>query len=205
MTTTLIGLLALCLASLPVSALVQEAGLGIIYGTDHAFSLTAPKGWMLDNESGVQQGIHAVFYPKGKTWKNSPVIAYARSRPRTKKIQTTEDVVKDVVAMFHREGSPNYKAKKDGTITTASGKKADIYIYTGDEWGNSEAVAYFVEKKTINFVVYNSPKADDFRKSLDSFKTLAKSYTFMGDAPLKKGRRFSAVIHSLPYEKEYLI
>lgn len=186
MRSTLVCLLSLTLASLPVSALIQEAGLGIVYGADHAFSLTAPKGWMLDNESGVKQGLHAVFYPKGKTWKNSPVIAYARSRPRTKEIQTAEDAVKDVVAMFHREGSPGYKARKDGTLATASGKKADIYIFTGDEWGNSEAVAYFVEEKTINFVVYNGRNADDFQKSLNSFKALAKSYMFMGDAPLKQ-------------------
>ena len=34
---------------------------GIIFGKDHAYVLTAPKGWVLDNQSGVDQGIHAVF------------------------------------------------------------------------------------------------------------------------------------------------
>jgi hypothetical protein len=180
MRIALASLAAIVLSVSTAVGLIQEGGLGILYGSDHAFSLTAPKGWMLDNESGVQQGVHAVFYPKGKTWKNSPVVAYGRSRPRSKGISTVEDAVKDVVAMFHREGSPNYKATKVKTVTTETGKKGEIYHFSGDKWGNSEAVAYFVEKKTINYVVMNSREADYFKKALSSFESLAKSYVFMG-------------------------
>ena len=35
---------------------------GIIYGKNHVFSLTAPDGWVLDNTSGIKQGLYAVFY-----------------------------------------------------------------------------------------------------------------------------------------------
>lgn len=111
---------------MPVSAIIQEAGTGIIYGKDHAFSLTAPKGWMLDNESAAEQGLHAVFYPKGKDWQDSPVVAYARSRSLTEKMKTVEDQVKETVAGFHRDGSPDYKATKVKTIKTESGKEAVI-------------------------------------------------------------------------------
>jgi len=64
---------------------IIEEGNGIVYGSDYAFGLTAPKGWMLDNESGVSQGMHAVFYPKGGSWKGSTIVAYASSPPPEKK------------------------------------------------------------------------------------------------------------------------
>ncbi|MFM8808415.1 MAG: hypothetical protein ACKOJB_05835 [Chthoniobacterales bacterium] len=167
-------------------ALIQEAGMGIVYGKDHAFSLTAPKGWMLDNESGLEQGVYAAFYPKGRTWKDSHVVAYARSRPRNENISSVEDVVKDTVAIFHQEGNPNYKAEKVTTLTTPSGKEAVIYHFQGDKWGNKEAAAYFPENKTINFIVLNCRDERDFEVALGPFEELINSYMFMGDDPLGK-------------------
>ena len=167
-------------------ALIQEAGLGILYGKDHAFSLTAPEGWILDNESAADQGLHAVFYPKGNTWSDSPVVAYARSRPRNESISSIEDAVKDTVAVFHKNGSPDYRAEKVRSLTTASGKEAEIYLYRGDRWGNKEAAAYFLEDKTINFVVLNCRADEDFEEAFGSFERLVSSYIFMGDSPLEK-------------------
>lgn len=171
----------------PGSAEILEEGVGIVYGTDHAFSLKAPKGWVLDNESGVDQGVHAAFYPKGGTWAESTIIAYARARPKTDKIASADDAAKAVVADFHANGSPDYKARRVKTLKTDSGHEAVIYHFSGDEFGNSEAVAYFVEEKTINFVVINSRDAKVFADSLEAFEALAKSYRFMGDKPLKDG------------------
>jgi hypothetical protein len=181
MRTFTIWLVAVGLGVFPVSALIQEGGMGIIYGSNYAFSLKAPEGWMLDTESGAEQGVHAVFYPAGSSWKNAAVVAYARSRLRTAEISSVEDVVNEVVAMFQREGSPDYQGKKHMSITTESGEKGEMYIFSGDEWGNSEAVVYFPEEKTINFIVYNARHAADFDTFLESFKVLAKSYIYLGD------------------------
>ena len=38
---------------------------GIVYGPKAAFNIAAPEGWVLDNESGVEQGLPCVLYPKG--------------------------------------------------------------------------------------------------------------------------------------------
>jgi hypothetical protein len=38
---------------------------GIVYGPKAAFNVSAPNGWVLDNESGVPQGEPCVLYPKG--------------------------------------------------------------------------------------------------------------------------------------------
>ncbi|MFX0202900.1 MAG: hypothetical protein ACFFCW_42900, partial [Candidatus Hodarchaeota archaeon] len=60
-------------------ASITEKGTGMLFGEDHAFSVTAISGWVLDNQSGVRQGLHMVFYPVGRTWADSPVIIYGRA------------------------------------------------------------------------------------------------------------------------------
>src|SRR6187551_113558 len=57
----------------------DDARTGIIYGRNHAFSLTAPKGWVLDNRSGVSQGLHAVFYREGESWEKAITVLYANT------------------------------------------------------------------------------------------------------------------------------
>lgn len=166
------------------SASILEEGLGIVYGSDHAFSLKAPKGWMLDNESGVEQGVHAVFYPKGSTWKDSVVVAYARARPKTKEIATADDAAEFLVRDFRAHGNPGYSAKRIKTIKMVSDREAVIYHFSGDQWGNSEAVAYYVETKTINFVTLTSRNRKAFEDALPAFEQLAASYLLMGDAPM---------------------
>ncbi len=144
---------------------------------------------MLDNESGVQQDAHAVFYPKGSNWKDSAIVAYACARLKTDKITTADDAAKAFVEDFHANGNPQYKAKRIKKITTTTGKEAVIYHFTGDKWGNSEAVAYYIEDKTINFVVLNSRDPKLFADSLGSFEALAKSYMFVSDHPIETEKK----------------
>ena len=162
------------------SAAIIEEGVGIVYGTNHAFSFKAPKGWMLDNESGVSQGIHAVFYEKGGSWQKSKAVAYARAADRGT-VKTAADQVAKTIADFRKNGNDKYDGKKVKTVKTESGKDGEIYHFSGDKWGNFEAVAYFVEEKTINFVVFNSRDEKLFNDALPAFEELAKSYLFVGE------------------------
>ena len=162
------------------SAAIVEEGLGIVYGSNHAFSFKAPKGWVLDNESGVSQGIHAVFYEKGGSWQKSKVVAYARAADRGT-VKTAADQVAKTIADFRKNGNDKYDGKKVKTVKTESGKEGEIYHFSGDKWGNFEAVAYFVEEKTINFVVFNSRDEKLFNDALPAFEELAKSYLFVGE------------------------
>ena len=52
----------------------ENCDCGVIYGENHSFKLIAPSGWVLDNKSGVSQGIHAVFYKKGESWANAETV-----------------------------------------------------------------------------------------------------------------------------------
>jgi hypothetical protein len=151
-------------------------GFGIVYGQGFGFNLKAPKGWVLDNQSGVSQGMHAVFYPKGGTWDDSPVVAYAQSRPKTDTIKSADDAAQATIKKFHEDGSLKYQGKLAKTFKSNTGQDGVIYYFSGDKWGNNEAVAYYVEPKRINFIVMNAREKAIFDQSLPAFEELAKSY-----------------------------
>jgi len=163
------------LLSVSVSASITEAGRGMLFGEDHAFAVSATAGWVLDNQSGVRQGLHMLFYPKGESWANSPVIIYGRavstSESANVKIQV-ERTVKD----FRNSGNPNYSSKAQESITLSSGQQVTIYHFSGDRWGNYEAAAYFQEKDTINYLVFSSRKKKNFTRYLEDFYRIVSSY-----------------------------
>ena len=164
-------------------ASITEEGAGIIYGKNHVFSLQAPKGWVLDNESGVSQGLHAVFYPIGETWRDSKIMAYARGIIKNdENIKDINSFVNFTIENFKRNGHLNYKGSFHKTLKSkVKNKIGYIYFYEGDNWNNFEAVAYFEEEKTINIIVLNSQNKKVFEKSLFIFYDLVSSYMFIGN------------------------
>ena len=98
---------------------------GIVYGPKAAFNIGAPEGWVLDNESGKQQGLPCVLYPKGESWSDARTVMYA-------KIASTEyqDVNAFVAAaikdMKAKHGTPKEKI--------ASGKTRDGHDYFINEY-----------------------------------------------------------------------
>ena len=174
-------LLTTALLPAPTSARQTEAGAGILYGTNHAFGFVAPKGWVLDTQVAADLGVYAAFYPKGTTWQNSRAVAYARARDRTAAIQTGDDVARDTVAEFRRDGNPHEKTRFAGAIR--AGKTIGrMFYFTGDRYGNYEAAVYFAERKTINFFVLTARDKWEFERSLPAFRALTASYVFVSDA-----------------------
>jgi len=129
-----------------------ENGFGIVRGHGYAFFLKAPEGWVIDATSGVDQGLPAVFYPKGSSCSESPAVAYARARSRTKSVSGVEETVKAAVQALRAQGNPDYSAKLLKTIRTSDGKEGAVYRFSGAKTGDIEATVYFVEKRTIDFV-----------------------------------------------------
>ena len=97
--------------SLSASAEITEGGRGMLFGADHAFAVTASSGWVLDNHSGASRGVLMIFYPKGGTWSESPVIIYGRAIPTTEAANVKTKAVR-TVNEFRRNGSPSYSSKK---------------------------------------------------------------------------------------------
>lgn len=192
-----------------VNGTVTEGGEGMLFGNNHAFKITATTGWVLDNQNAVSQGIHMAFYPKHKTWANSPVIMYGRSIS-TSQMPNIKSQVDQTVRDFHKNNSPNYKAEKRGLVSLFEDKKAEIYYFSGDQWGNYEAVAYVQEKDTINYLVFNSREKKSFDKYIGDFYKIVSSYRNVYTPPseitkehLKSLRNESSRILSKLGGKEY--
>lgn len=154
---------------------IVPGGTGLLYGSDHAFNFTAPKGWVLDNQSGVNQGLHMVFYPAGLSWQNAHIIMYGRAAP-IKHVPSIDFLIEDTINGFRKNGSPNYQAATKSDIPLKNGNIAKVVHYSGDQWGNYEAVAYIKEANTINFLVYNARNKESFKTHLPSFEKTVAGY-----------------------------
>jgi hypothetical protein len=151
-------------------------GYAVLRGKDYAFQLKAPRDWVLDNESGRDQGLNVVFYPKNSTWASSSAICYARVRTLDDTVKTIEDQVKDTLKVFREAGSIDVQAKYVQTLTTRDASKAKIYYFSQDKFGNYEATAYYQGKNSIHFVTLTCPSRQSFEYSLAAFDALVTSY-----------------------------
>jgi len=151
---------------------------GIIYGKDHAYCLSAPNLWVLDNQAGVDQGLHAVFYPEGGSWSDSKAVMY--SRIIDKGGNSLEEIIKDDLDHM-KEGAPNFKALDQESIKCTQGAKAQIKFLSGDKFKSFEAIAYIEEPKKVVIIVLTARDEANFKSSVEPFKQLVKSYFWMTD------------------------
>lgn len=165
---------------------VLEVQSGVVYGPGHAFSLDPPAQWVLDNQSGVDQGLQAVFYPTGKSWTNSPAVMYAnvylKKDPKNENAATV--AAKDIADF--RKHSRTFKVLDAdplpvGDLVDDKPRQALVKYFSGDDFGNFEAVAYINESKVVVMLVLSARKEDEFKKALPAFADLVRSYHFLTD------------------------
>ena len=167
------------------TAAIAQDDSGIIYGKNYSFALTAPKGWVLDTTSGREQGLQAVFYPNGSSWKNSAAVMYANVVEKTVAgTESLQSIIANDVADYKKQ-SPELKVTDADPIPTRANasskdKHATVKYFTGDRYGNSEAVAYVDEGTLIVMLVLNARSNKDFESSLPAFKEFVASYFFLG-------------------------
>jgi len=121
-------LLAILFASISLAQTTEGDSLntGIVYGDDHAFAVSAPEGWVLDNSSSVNQGLHAVFYPKSGSWKTSPSVMYVNtSNKRVKGNETLEKLMAFDIEQSQKRDS-SIKIADLSPVTTKDKKQAKV-------------------------------------------------------------------------------
>jgi len=167
----------LCVLLMLATTLSAFAEDGYVYGDNHCFYFSAPTGWVADHLSGKSQGLAFVFYPANSSWAKATTVIYARVADKSKNLKESKDQVAQTLEQFHKEyDSPNSKAEKVGTVKSRSGVVGDIYKFTGDKSGNTELVAYFNGRNTINFFVMTSREAKDLESNRKTLEELAQSY-----------------------------
>lgn len=151
---------------------------GILYGYKNAYWLDAPSGWVLDNQAGKRQGLHAVFYPKNESWAKATGIIYSKAIVKGGSINSIEEYIKFTLASFEKN-SPNIEVKCKSEIELNDKRKALIYEWVGDKWGNFESVAYINENHVIVIIVYNCKNEEYYKQNYDKFEQVVKSYKFV--------------------------
>ena len=183
-------LLAAVIAFISFTAAAQDkkqdegdADSGMLYGPDYTFLVKAPKGWVLDNESARRQGVDAVFYPVGSSWKNSAAVMYVGIGRKQGAKDSLEGVISRDIADF-KKASPDLKVSDGEALPLARGKERVVVKYfIAEQQRSYEAVAYIEESKVVVMLVLSSKTKADFDSSLPALKELVASYFFLTDSP----------------------
>jgi len=149
-------------------------GGGIVYGKRHAFTIAAPEGWVLDNRAGIKDGLHAVFYPEGSSWKNSETVMYANGYDKQTAFDTLESFMADDAETF-RKNDPDLEIQDAGTRKVGD-SVAHIMHFFGR---NHEAVAYIDTEGAVIVIVMSSRTREGFMKNYRAFLELLDSYFFL--------------------------
>jgi len=152
----------------------DKLGTGILYGNRHAFTITAPEGWVLDNSSGVNQGLHAVFYPEGSSWKEAETVMYANGYDKQNVLDTLESFMEGDAESF-RNKHPDIEIKDAGTRELPRGV-ASIRHFFGE---NYESVAYIDSEGAVIVIVMSSRTEKEFFVNYGAFLELIDSYFFL--------------------------
>jgi hypothetical protein len=149
---------------------------GIVYGPKAAFNIGAPEGWVLDNESGRDQGMPCVLYPKGSSWSDAKTVMYA-------KIASTQfEDVNAFVAMAIKEMKKTHGAPKE---KIASGKTRDGHDYFINEYPATksysqwERVAYVQLPRAVAYIVLSSRDEASYRKDSGALQEVLKTFMYL--------------------------
>jgi hypothetical protein len=162
------------------SPLTEEGNCGIVYGEGHAFRVCAPKGWVLDNTILNEEGIYAVFYPKGRTWseaKDNRTFMYINTARKGAEHPTAAALMK-TDAEDTRQKAPAAAISEQQRIHTKNGD-ARVQTFQHGEFDRFEAVAYLDSPKIIVMIVTTSKDAQSFGRDYSAFEELVKSYEFL--------------------------
>ncbi|HEX7028102.1 MAG TPA: hypothetical protein VF268_12745 [Gammaproteobacteria bacterium] len=149
---------------------------GYVHGENHCFYFSTPDSWVADPDSGANQGLAFVFYPRKESWSSATTVIYARVADKSGTVKTAADQVAATLKQFRNYGSPDIKAEKVSAFKTTLGEEGELYKFTGDSYGNTELVAYFNGRETINFFVMTSRDAADLKMKSSVLQQLARSY-----------------------------
>ena len=141
---------------------------GIILGQSHLYSLTAPNGWVLDNQSGRKNNLHAVFYPVGKSWDSSTAVMYANVVVKDKNQKNVKEVISNSLKNFKKQAQNKEVKVKDFETIKLGNKNVVIkkWLNPTSVNNNYELVAYIEESKVIVLLVLTSRNKKEFTKSI---------------------------------------
>jgi hypothetical protein len=151
----------------------------MLYGDDHCFGLVAPKGWALDDTSGLGSKIRVVLYPMGQKWATAQTVMYVNPIHQDKTHRRTMDelIAQDVTAF--QKAAPRGKVTVAPPVHTDKGQTAEVRYFAREGREPEEAVAYVMEKDLVMLLVLSSREDGGFHRALPTFRNMVASYQFV--------------------------
>jgi hypothetical protein len=153
---------------------------GIVYGPKAAFKISAPSGWVVDNQSGVSQGMPCVLYPKGSTWAKADAVMYAKIASTN---TTDRDAFIEAAIAHMSKGNKAFKHRR-----VAEGKTGDGHAYVINDYqhgvraeaANSqfERVAYVQLPSAVAFIVFTVPNEQLHKKYARVVQEVVKKFSY---------------------------
>ena len=162
--------------------LSAEDQAGILYGDGYAFLISAPKGWILDDDTGRAEGVLAVFYRRGESWVRGKATCYANAVLKRKGHEDTLEKVVQADLDSSRQQDPEMKATPVETMATGDGRRAVVFTLEGPGTGRKlEKIAYIDTPRAVVMLVLTSTDPAAYEKALPDLTQLVRSFLFMAD------------------------
>ncbi len=153
----------------------------ILLGRNFSFTLKEPAGWVLDSEIGKSEGVQAVVYPAGSSWKNSVTVMYARVIYKDETQPTIEKVISEDITEFMKLSKESTVADAP-SIETRDKRKGIAKVFYDAANKNYECVTFIDGPRVVVIIALSSRDKNEYEKALPAFKALVSSYFFF--APL---------------------
>ena len=159
---------------------LQNSQSGIIYGPNFAYTISAPKGWIMDESAGKHQGLSVVFYRKGESWKRGKAVMYVNVTNRKGGYSVNKAISFDIAD--HKKAYPKSKVTRAETIRTADHRKSATYLFDNpaDKTAAKEQVAYVETPTVVLLIALTSESEKNFRNAVADHTALVKSVAYLG-------------------------
>lgn len=172
-------ILFVLLSSIVCRAQKDTSSTVLLVGRGHSYYLTAPKGWVVDDEIAHDEGIKAVFFPKGESWAGAETAMYTNwAAFDTTKIEKVTDIINKDIQNF-KKNSPGMIIKKEKVFFINKQKQVIVYSFINTAENFFEQVAYIEEKKGVVLIILTSTSSAGLEKNKIRFDELIKSYKFL--------------------------
>ncbi len=170
------GFVAIATSSIGTLVGEEASPDGSVFGPKACFNISAPEGWVIDNESGKEQDLPCVLYPKGSSWSDAKTVMYAKvAGPEWEGVNAF--VAMSIKEMKAKHGTPREKI--------ASGKTKDGHDYFVNEYPATrnysqwERVGYVQLPLGVAYIVLTSRDQPSYQKDSGALEKVLKTLVYV--------------------------
>ena len=152
-------------------------------GENWSVLVSAPDRWVVECRGVDSDDVDVALYPEYSTWAESPFVMYLKSFAISPG-ESFEQFVTNAGARF-KAGQPTVSITDAPALVTLDKKRVVVREFTGDQWGNHEAVGY-IDGGAVHLIVVMSSRSEEvFKESRGSFDAFV-SELFFANVVIKK-------------------